>query len=374
MSGRTLRVLHVIEAMDRGGGESLVVEHARHAGPGVEVLVCALNRGGPALEAARAAGARTFVLQGRGRLARIGRLAGLLREEAVTVVNGHNPTGGLAAALAARLAGVRAVLRTEHSLHYAGRHSAAWPVLEQVATALTASIVCVCETVRESHVTRFPRAARRFVTVRNGISAAAAPRPRAEARADLGLGLQERMALTVGSLTPQKAQHVLLEAFARVAVDVPGSCLLIAGEGPLRSTLEARRDALGLAGSVRFLGAREDVADLLAAADVFVLSSRREGLPVTLLEAMRAGRAVATTRAGGCAEAVVDGDTGLLVPVDDAAALGAALGALLADPGRCARLGETGRERWAREFTAERMVLETEGIYQAVLAAGGTGR
>ncbi len=374
MSRRPLRVLHVIEAMDRGGAESLVVEHVRHAGPGVETLVCALNRGGPALEAARAAGARTFVLQGGGRLARIGRLAGLLREEAVTVVNGHNPTGGLAAALAARLAGVRAVLRTEHSHHYAGRHSAAWPVLERVATALTTCVVCVCETVRESHVTRFPRAARRFVTVLNGISAAPALPPREQVRAALGLAPHERVALTVGSLTLQKAQHVLLEAFARVAGEVPGSRLLIAGEGRLRSTLEARREALGLGESVRFLGAREDVADLLVAADVFTLSSRREGLPVTLLEAMRAGRAVAVTRAGGCAEAVTDGVTGALVAMDDAASLGAALGALLTDPERCARMGEAGRERWAREFTAERMVLETERLYAAALAAGGGDR
>ncbi len=182
------------------------------------------------------------------------------------------------------------------------------------------------------------------------------------------------MALSVGSITPQKAQDVLLEAFARAAADASASRLLIAGEGPLRAGLEARCDALGLGARVRFLGAREDVGDLLAAADVFVLSSRREGLPVTLLEAMRAGRAAVVTRAGGCAEAVADGDTGLLVPVGDAVALGAALRALLADPGRCARLGDAARERWAREFTAERMVLETEGIYEAALAAGGTGR
>lgn len=374
MSVRTLRVLHVIEAMDCGGGESMVVEHVRHAGPGVEVMVCALNRGGPALEAARAAGARTLVLQGCGRLERIGRLAAFIREEAVTVVNGHNPVGGLAAALAARLAGVRAVLRTEHSIHYAGRHSAAWPVLERIATALTTCVVCVCETVRASHVTRFPRVARRFVTVCNGISAAPALLPRAQARAALGFGPQERVVLTVGSLTPQKAQHVLLEAFAQVSADVPGSRLLIAGDGPLRSMLEARRDALGLAESVRFLGAREDVTDLLVAADVFTLSSRREGLPVTVLEAMRAGRAVVITRAGGCAEAVTEGISGALVPVGDAAALGAALGAVLADPERCVRQGEAGRERWAREFTAERMVLETERLYEKVLGAGGGAR
>jgi glycosyltransferase involved in cell wall biosynthesis len=374
MSGRALRVLHVIEAMDRGGGQSVVLEHVRHAGPGVEVLVCALNRGGPALEAARAAGARTFALQGRGRLARMGQLAKLLRAEAVTVVNGHNPTAGMAAALAARLAGVRVALRTEHSIRVAGRHPAAWPVIERAAMALTSYVVCVCETVRESHVTRFPRAARRFVTVRNGISAATAARPREQVRAALGLGPRDRVALTVGSLTPQKAQHVLIEAFARVAVEVPGSRLLIAGEGPLRSMLEARRDALGLGDRVWFLGARDDVDDLLAAADVFTLSSRREGLPMTLLEAMRGGRAAVLTRAGGCAEAVTVGVTGALVPVDAAEALGAELGALLADPGRCARMGAAARERWEREFTAERMVAETEAFYGAALAGGGGGR
>jgi glycosyltransferase involved in cell wall biosynthesis len=374
MSGRTMRVLHVIDAMDRGGGQSVVVEHARHAGPGVEVLVCALNRGGPALEAARDAGARTFVLPGRSRLARMGRLAGLIRKEAVTVVNGHNAAAGMAGALAGRLAGVRAVLRTEHSLHHGARHPAAWPGLARAATALTTYVVCVCEAVRESQVTLFPHAARRFVTVRNGISAAPAARPRDQVRATLGLGPQERVALTVGSLTPQKAQHVLIEAFAHVAAEAPASRLLIAGEGPLRAMLEARRDALGLGERVRFLGARDDVDDLLSAADVFALSSRREGLPMTLLEAMRAGRAAAVTRAGGCAEAVAEGHTGLLAPVGDAAALGAALRALLSDPVRCVRLGEAGRERWAREFTAERMVIETERLYEAALAASGGGR
>jgi glycosyltransferase involved in cell wall biosynthesis len=363
-----LRVLHVIEAMDRGGAESMVVEHARHAGPGVEVLVCAFNRGGPALEAARAAGARTFVLVGGGGWQRVRRLAALARAERVDVLNGHNPTGGLYSALARALVPRLTLVRTEHSLHYPGRHSAVYPALEAFATAVSARIVCVCDAVRESHASRFPRAAGRFVTVLNGVSPQPAPPARDAMRLALGIAPGERVALTVGSLTPQKAQDVLLQAFARVAADDPATRLLIAGDGPLRRSLESARAALGLEERVWLLGARDDVDGLLAAADVFVLCSRREGLPVTLLEAMRAGRPAVVTRAGGCAEAVADGETGRLVEVDDARALSDALGALLAGSDCRERMGAAARARWARDFTAERMVGATEALYAAALA------
>ena len=119
---------------------------------------------------------------------------------------------------------------------------------------------------------------------------------------------------------------------------------------------------------MRWLGARSDVDDLLAAADVFTLSSQREGLPVTLLEAMRAGRAAVATRVGGVPEALVDGETGMLAPIGDAAALGDALGALLADPARAAAMGARAQSRWSERFTAERMVRETEALYRAELA------
>ncbi|MBI5709096.1 MAG: glycosyltransferase [Candidatus Eisenbacteria bacterium] len=364
-----MRVMHVVEAMHQGGAESLVLEHVRHAAPGVETLVCALNRGGPALEAARALGARCLVLEKRrspaGGWAALRRLATLMRAERVTVVNGHNPTGGLFAATAARLAGIPAV-RTEHSLHYPGRHSVFYPAIEPIATRLVRRVLCVCEAVRASHVRRMPRLAGRFVMVANGISEAPAVRPRAALRAELGLAADARVALAVGSLTPQKAQHVLLEAFARAARDLPAAVLLIAGEGRLRADLEARRDALGLGDRVRFLGARPDVPDLMEAADVFALTSVREGLSVTLLEAMRAGRAVVASRVGGNGEAVADGVTGLLAAPGDVAALAAGLAGLLGDPARAVAFGLAGRRRWAGHFTAERMVRETEEIYAAV--------
>ncbi len=367
--GRPRRVMHVIEAMHQGGAESLVLEHVRHAGPGVEVTVCAVNRGGPALEEAERLGARVFVLRPPGRrglhtrLSAVRALARRMREQQVGVVNGHNPSGALHAALAARLAGVPVVVRTEHSVHYPGRYGALYPLLEPLLTALAARVVCVCDAVRESHARRFGWAARKFVTVSNGIGPAPATRPRPTVRAGLGLAPADLALLTVGSLTRQKAQHLLLEAFARIASSVPESRLLIVGEGPRRGALEARARALGIAGRVHWLGARADVAELMEAADLFVLSSEREGLSVTLLEAMRAGRAAVVTRAGGSGEALADGETGLLVPVGDPAALAAALESLLRDPARRARMGAVARERWAERFTAARMVAETEALY-----------
>ena len=368
-----LRVLHVVEAMHQGGAETLVVEHVRHAGAGVESLVCALNRGGPAMEAARALGARTFVLSGApNRMSRLIQLARLMRSERVAVANGHNPTGGLYAALAGRLAGVPVILRTEHSIHYRGRHSALYPsLIEPLVTLLTRRVIGVCGAVRESHAVRLRWAESRFVTIANGISQARAARAREAVRNELGIAEGDRVVLTIASLTPQKAQHVLIDAFAWLRSRVPGARLLIAGEGPLQAVLEARARASGVGDRVRFLGPRGDVADLVGAADVFALSSVREGLPITLLEAMRAGCPAVATHVGGAAEAIEDGGTGRIVLPGEPVALGQALLELLSDPVRARALGAAGRERWARCFTAERMVSETEALYRAELRARG---
>ncbi len=363
-----MKVLHLIESMGHGGAEWLIVEHVRHAGPGVEPLVCVINRGGPALEAAAALGARTFVLgKASQRAGAVQRLARLVRDQGVDVINGHNPVGGLYGALAARGPRGPKLFRTEHSIHYRGRHSSIYPLLETLSTAVTRRVVCVCQAVMESHVRRMPWAARRFVTVANGISPAPHTRPRDTIRHDLGLAPDERVVLSVGSLTPAKAQADLITSFALVAERVPRALLWLAGEGPLRSVLEAQIRDAKLGDRVRLLGARDDGADLMQACDAFALSSVREGLPVTVLEAMRAGRPVVATRAGGTGEAVEEGATGRLAPMRDPVALGEALADVLADDERARRMGRAGQERWARSFTAERMVRETEALYRAAL-------
>ncbi len=342
-----LRVMHLSNAMDLGGAELVVLEHVRHAGPGIESWVCATRGGGWALDEARRLGAHTLVLRGSGgRAGALRRLADLLRRERVDVVNGHNPAGAFYAAVAGRLARVPAILRTEHSVHHPGNAAGALlynRLLEPPLTVLAHRVVCVCEAVRQGQLARTPWAAGKLVVVPNGISDAV-PGGRDAARAGLGLAPDDVALVTVASLTPAKAQHVLLEAFARLAAAVPAARLFLAGDGPRRAALEDRARGLGVAERVRFLGVWRDVPGLLAAADLFVLSSVREGLSLSLLEAMRAGRAVVTTDAGGSREAVADGVTGRVVPPGDAAALAAAIRRLRDDPALRARLGAQARQ------------------------------
>jgi glycosyltransferase involved in cell wall biosynthesis len=194
----------------------------------------------------------------------------------------------------------------------------------------------------------------------------AGARPREEVRRELGCGAEERLVLAAAALVRRKGLDLLLEALAGAAGERPLRAV-IAGEGRERRRLERRAAAPDLAGRVRFVGRVEALADLLAAADVVAVPSRAEGLGIAALEAMAAGRPVVAARVGGLAEAVVDGESGLLFPAEDVPALRAALLRLAADDGLCAQLGAGGRARIAQQFLPEHMVAAYEGLYGELL-------
>jgi glycosyltransferase involved in cell wall biosynthesis len=171
--------------------------------------------------------------------------------------------------------------------------------------------------------------------------------------------------LCLAALVRRKGIDVLLDALAQLDGQL---LLLIAGDGGERAALEARVGALGVADRVRFLGRREDKPELLAACDALVLPSRREGLGVAALEAMACGRPVLASRVGGLAEAVRDGETGLLVPPEDPAALACAIAALQGDAGLRERLGAAGPKRVAEGHLPEQMCDAYEELYRRVLA------
>ena len=169
-------------------------------------------------------------------------------------------------------------------------------------------------------------------------------------------------------LRPEKRFDVLVRAAAELVARRPEARVLIVGDGPERARLEALVAELGLSHSVRLLGARDDVPDVLAALDVAVTCSDFEGTPLSVLEYMEAALPVVATRVGGLAHLLEDGVHGLLVPRRNPAALAEALDVLLGDPARRRAMGAAGRERRRAEFDLDVMVARVEELYERLYA------
>jgi glycosyltransferase involved in cell wall biosynthesis len=229
-------------------------------------------------------------------------------------------------------------------------------------------------TVRASRVIAISEAVRRFCVEQVGLPAAKVvvvpygldelPQPWAE-NPPLALGCP--LLLAVCRLDQQKG----LDTAVRALVDVPGATLLVLGEGPERPALESLASSLGVRDRVVLPGRVGDVASLYHRADLLVHPARWEGFGLALLEAMLAGKAIVAAQAGSAPELVEDGRTGLLVPVDDPAALAGAVNGLLADPARAAELGRGGLERARTEFSVARMAERTVAVYESVLRQSG---
>ena len=191
--------------------------------------------------------------------------------------------------------------------------------------------------------------------------------PDPELRRELTGGSGRRILLTAARLAPQKGLDVLL----RAAVHVPDGQFVLAGEGPERPRLEAEAEKLGILDRVLFLGLRDDVPELLAASDVFVLPSLYEGSSLAVLEAMAAGKPVVSSAIGGTDELIVDGESGLLVPPGDAAALALALNKVLSQGELRAELGAKARERARSSFSASTAAAHITRVYEDLLDRKG---
>ncbi len=206
----------------------------------------------------------------------------------------------------------------------------------------------------------------RLWVIPNGVDPAALATP-CDLRAELGLKADRPVVACVGEVGWRKGQQHVLDAAASLADRFPDAVWLLAGDGDGLASLTEQAGRRGLLqdGRVRFLGFRPDSSAVLAAADVVVLPSRREGVPNTLLEAMALGRAVAASRADGIGELVVHGETGLLHNIDDLAAFTADVARLLDDHALRRRLGEAGRARVAASFTQAAVMDRVEACLTA---------
>lgn len=263
------------------------------------------------------------------------------------------------------------LLRTEHlpdlitDASQRAHHAESLGLVERVVVVSEAS----ARTYAEAGIP-----AEKLCTIRNGIEPRAALRSRAETRLGLGIAPGDILLLSVARFAPQKGHSILLHAFDLVRRDVPQAKLVLVGSGPEWDAVENLATKLRLDGHVTFLGKRDDVPDLLSAADLFVLPSLFEGLPLALLEAMAAGVPIVATSVGGTLEAI--GDTHpFLCDAGDSAALAAAMLDAMRKPELRQSAVRAARTRFDAEFHAARMASETAGLYIDTLESKqGKGR
>jgi len=230
--------------------------------------------------------------------------------------------------------------------------------------------VCASELIRQMLIhDGIP--AERTVTVYEGIDLGhIEAAPSANVHEEFWLPHHAPLVGNVAALVPHKGQRHLVEAAALVLRQVPDARFVIAGEGELRPALERQIREHHLEKHVLLVGFRPDVLSFHKAFDLFVMSSVSEGLGTSILDAMACGKAVVATHTGGIPEAVVDGETGLLVPPRDDHALADAIARLLKDDTRRARMGAAGQARAQERFSAERMVRDTLAVHEEVVRAG----
>jgi glycosyltransferase involved in cell wall biosynthesis len=372
----TIRVAHVVDGLGIGGAEQLISVGARALEPhDVELVAVSLREpsAGPVVTALRereievisapSHRKRSFADQERRR-----RLRAILESSGIDIVQTHLLYANVVGTLAAHDAGLPSIATLHQTARGLRRFEGAREYIESAVVRRHATrIVAVGPAVAEANRRRFGRTP--IDVVPNPVSAPApiAPDLRTSLRAELLGGLHGPLLLSVGRLEAVKAFDELITALAAVVAHQPGAVLAIAGDGSLQDTLVQQARRLGLERNVRLLGRRSDVGALLAVSDLFVMSSRSEGLPFALLEAMAAGVPVVATSVGDVPRTL--GSAGLLVPPGDPTALAAALTQALASDEWRAEQSAILQQRAHAGYSEQRWAEEMMRVYRAAIAA-----
>lgn len=373
-------VMHIATGGEEVGGISqhlwTLAPHLERSGFRVEVVVLG---GGILLQQARERGIRASAVpkRGRGDLLAIARLSSLLRRRRPTLVHTHTLSTNFYGRFAALMAGVPRIVTTVHSFmgelrRYdprgrLGNRLLFWQNqrMNRFADRLVAISAGVRQWLLDAGVP-----AHKIRLIRCGIDLGEAggwASERKEARRLLGLGSDDWVIGNVARAHPVKDQAGLLEAAIPLLRGEPSAKLVIIGDGPERRRLQSRARSSGVEGQIVVAGELPNAREIMPAFDVFALSSRLEGIPLSLVEAMAAERPVVATRVGGVPELVVDGVSGLLVPPGSPEQLRAALARIRADGDLASRLGLAGRRTVEQTYDARRMGEATADMYRELL-------
>ncbi len=359
-----MNVLHLDEQRGWRGGEQqasyLVAGLARRG----HTVYLAGRRDAPFItrdHGADIAGRFAFPFRSEADIYTAWRIARVVRGERIDIIHAHTSHAHAAAVMARRFAG-RSKVVVSRRVDFPPRANAPTRWKYDAVDGIIAISETIAGILREYGVDET-----RLHVVHSGIDPTRLEVPPI-AREQLGVPEGVPLFGNVAALVGHKDHATLLRAFRRVLDSLPDARLVVAGEGALRGELEVQIAALDLGGAVQLLGNRSDVPAILHALDVFVMSSKEEGLGTSVLDAMAAGVPVAATAGGGIPESVRHEETGLLAPVGDDEALAAHMCRLYNDSSLATDCVDAARALIARQFTAETMVEGNIRVYERVLA------
>lgn len=292
------------------------------------------------------------------------------KREAPDIVHTHSSKAGILGRLAAWMAGVPIIVHTYHGFGIHGGQNAALcgflRLLERMACAMSSRVIFVSEENRKAANDWRLAKVDREVLIRSGVRLADYPArilDRGAKKASLGCGMHKTMIVSVGNLKPQKNPEGFVRVAAKAVALNPDLRFVFVGDGGLRSGVEALVIAHELYGKVFFPGWREDVPEILAAADIFVLTSLWEGLPRALVEAMKTGLPCVCFAADGIRDLIHDGQNGFLAPINDEDKIASLINELARDPDRAKAIGQAAAASIGKQFDIDEMVRQQESLY-----------
>ena len=377
---RRRKVLYITVSLEVGGTERQLQELAtRLDRTRFEPVVCCIAAAGPLADDLRKAG---IVVRSIGfrkpdtrnpiglmrnvidTCVRAVRLVRFVASERADVVQTFLLWPCIVGVPAARIARVPLVLSSRRSLNHVRHPARRFAFLQRLVNTTTHAIIANSEAVKRDVVERERVSPGRIAVIRNGIDTAAFAAAEPLSRSALGVNDDAPVVGVIANLLPYKGHVHFLEAWQHVIGLHPTATALLIGEGPLRGPLESLVAAQSLP-SIKFLGTRSDVAALLTTVDVVVHPSSEEGSANAVLEAMAASRPVVATSVGGNAEAIVNGETGFLVPPHDPRALADAINWLIEHRDAARAFGAAGQQRVRSQYGVESMVAAYEALYES---------
>lgn len=356
---RPIRALHVLHSLSAGGAERIVCDLARCRSHQLRMDVVCLDGPGHLADEARDLGVEVLCTGRRHGLdlRQVRRLAAWIDRRRPDVIHAHQYTPYFYSALAATVVGFGPIVFTEHGRHWPDVVSSQRKMINQLLRLRRDRVTAVCRFVADALRYNERIAGRDIQVIPNGVACERfrRPRPRRRLAELIGAGPGEPILIQVARLHRVKDHETAIRALAGIRRFHPDAHLVCVGDGPETGRVRSLSQALGVQRAVHLLGLRTDVPDLLASADVSVLSSLSEGASLSILEAMSAALPVVATDVGGNREIVHHGRTGLLSPRCDPASMAGNLRTLLGNAELRCRMGEAGRRRVQALYTQTRM-------------------